>query len=122
MLPLWLKEPSATSPFLLTIRCGRYDPGSQKHMARSMTSRIDGGPSTVWREADLANAAWHRAITAASQAFNSDYYIGGSYMVEQPEIVARAFTDETWKRLWVLCETYDPGRVVFDDFDGLAPS
>jgi FAD/FMN-containing dehydrogenase len=122
ILPLWPKAPSATSVFLLTIFCGPDVPGPQKDMARSMTSRIYGGPWTMWREAgaDQANAAWHREITAALRPFNIGFYIGESDTVEQPEIVAQAFTDEKWKRLCALRETYDPDRVFFDYFDGLA--
>jgi FAD/FMN-containing dehydrogenase len=122
ILPLWPTAPSPTTVFLLTIFCGPDVPGPRTDTARSMTSRIYGGPWTMWREAeaDQANAAWHRAVTAALKPFNIGYYIGESNTVEQPEIVARAFTNETWERLCALRERYDPDRVFFDYFDGLA--
>ncbi|MGU3417813.1 FAD-binding oxidoreductase [Methylobacterium sp. D54C] len=121
ILPLWQRAPSATSVFLSTIFCGPDVPGPQRNMARSMTSKVYGGPWTMWHEADddQANAAWHRAVIAALKPLNIGYYIGETNTVEQPEIVAQAFTLEKWQRLCALRDEHDPDRVFFDYFDGL---
>ncbi|WP_457105363.1 FAD-binding oxidoreductase [Methylobacterium sp. P5_C11] len=119
---LWRSAPSETSVFLLTIFCGPNVPGPQRDMARSITSRIYGGPWTMWRDphTDEANAAWHRELIAVLKPFNIGYYIGETNTVEQPDIVAQAFTPEKWQRLCDLRDRYDPDRVFFDYFDGLA--
>lgn len=122
VLDLWPKAPSDASVFLLTIFCGPNVPGPQRNMARSMTSKVYGGPWTMWRDAgaDQANAEWHRALTEALQPFNIGYYIGESNTVERPEIVPQAFTPETWQKLCALRDTYDPDRLFFDYVEGLA--
>ncbi|RUP14099.1 MAG: FAD-binding oxidoreductase [Methylobacterium sp.] len=121
ILPAWQRAPSAISVFLTTIFCGPHVPGPQRDMARSITSKIYGGPWTMWHDADAdaVNAEWHRAVTAVLKPFNVGYYIGETNTVEQPEIVAQAFTPEKWRRLCDLRDRYDPDRVFFDYFDGL---
>ncbi|MGH1588067.1 hypothetical protein ACRBEV_06540 [Methylobacterium phyllosphaerae] len=119
---LWRSAPSETSVFLLTIFCGPNVPRPQRDMARSISSRIYGGPWTMWRDphTDQANSAWHRELIAVLKPFNIGYYIGETNTVEQPDIVAQAFTPEKWQRLCDLRDRYDPDRVFFDYFDGLA--
>lgn len=121
ILPLWHSAPSATSVFLSTIFCGPDVPRPQKNMARSISSKVYGGPWTMWHEAeaDQANAAWHQAVITALKPFNVGYYIGETNTVEQPDIVAQAFTPEKWQKLCGLRDQYDPDRVFFDYFDGL---
>ncbi|MCJ2068417.1 FAD-binding oxidoreductase [Methylobacterium sp. J-030] len=122
VLDLWPKAPSDTSVFLLAIFCGPNVPEPQRDMARSMTSKVYGGPWTMWRDAgaDQANAEWHRALTQALHPFNIGSYIGESDMVARPEIVPQAFTPEKWRKLCALRDRYDPDRVFFDYFEGLA--
>ena len=122
VLHLLPKAPSATSVFLFTIFCGPNIPASQKDMAYSMSSKVYGGPWTMWRDArdDQANTAWHEEMIATLRPYNTGYYIGETNTVERPDIVPKAFTPEKWKRLQDLRKTYDPDRVFFDYFDGLA--
>ncbi len=64
-------------------------------------------PWTMWHDADAdaVNAEWHRAVTAVLKPFNVGYYIGETNTVEQPEIVAQAFTPEKWRRGCATCAT-----------------
>ncbi|WP_244537229.1 FAD-binding oxidoreductase [Methylobacterium pseudosasicola] len=122
ILPLWPKAPSATSVFLLTIFCGPDVPAPRKTMARSITSKIYGGPWTMWREAeaDPANAAWHQQVITALRPYNIGYYIGESNTVENPDLVAQSFAPENWDKLRRLRAHYDPEGVFFDYSEGFS--
>lgn len=122
VLHLLPKAPSATTVFLFTIFCGPNVPAPQRDMACSMSSKVYGGPWTMWRDADddRVNTDWHREMTATLRPYNTGYYIGESNTVERPANAARAFTPEKWQRLCDLRDKHDPDRVFFDYFDGLA--
>lgn len=120
ILHLLPSAPSATSVFLLTIFCGPNVPAAQKDMAYSVSSKVYGGPWTMWWKAedDDANTEWHRRITTTLRPFNTGYYIGETNTVEQPSNIPQAFTPEKWERLCALRDKHDPDRVFFDYYDG----
>ena len=120
VLHLLPQAPSATTVFLFTIFCGPNIPAPQKDMAYSMSSKVYGGPWTMWQESgdDQVNTAWHHAMITALRPYNVGYYIGETDTVERPDIVPRAFTPEKWQRLCELRDKYDPDRVFFDHFGG----
>jgi FAD/FMN-containing dehydrogenase len=63
----------------------------------------------IWEQPsdDVANAAWHREMTAALEAFAVGHYVGESDIVSQPGRAERSFAQANWQRLRSLRRTYD---------------
>lgn len=122
VLHLLPTAPSPTTVFLFTIFCGPDVPAPQKDMACSISSKVYGGPWTMWRDSrdDQVNADWHQEMITTLRPYSIGSYIGETNTIDQPINVARSFTPEKWKRLCDLRDKYDPDRVFFDYFDGLA--
>ncbi|HVE15893.1 MAG TPA: FAD-binding oxidoreductase [Chthoniobacterales bacterium] len=89
--------------------------------AYSMSSRVYGGPWTMWNTAteDGANSEWHDTLTALLRPLVSGYYIGESDTVRRPTNAVAAYRPENWERIASLRAKYDPDGVFFDYFDGL---
>ena len=121
VLHLLPNAPSATTVFLFTIFCGPGVPAPPKDMALSMSSKVYGGPWTMWRDADddQVNADWHQEMIATLRPYNIGYYIGETNTVERPASAVQAFSPTKWQKLCALRDKYDPDRVFFDYFDGL---
>lgn len=115
------EAPSSISVFLFTIFCGPNVPAPQKNMAYSMSSKVYGGPWTMWEDAkdDKANADWHNEMTALLRPYNVGYYIGEANSVSRPATAVQAFSPENWQRLADLRDKYDPDGLFFGYFDGL---
>lgn len=115
------EAPSPLTVFLFTIFCGPDVPAPKKNMALSVSSKVYGGPWTMWKEAaeDAVNAAWHEDLVATLRPFNVGYYIGESNIVKRPATAVEAFSPENWQRLADLRAQYDPDGVFFGYFDGL---
>ncbi|MGE0418506.1 MAG: hypothetical protein AB7O80_17025, partial [Acetobacteraceae bacterium] len=122
ILPLLPSAPSPTTVFLFTIFCGPDVPARQKDMAQSMHAKVYGGPWTMWWDAkdDQVNSDWHQEMITTLRPFNLGYYVGETNTVERPATAIQAFTPDKWQRLCDLRNKYDPDRVFFDYFDGLA--
>lgn len=118
------EAPSPLTVFLFTIFCGPNVPAPHKNMALSMSTKVYGGPWTMWTEAkdDQINGDWHRELTALLRPDNVGYYIGESNTVERPSNAVQAYSPENWQRLADLRDTYDPEGLFFGYFDGLAKS
>jgi FAD/FMN-containing dehydrogenase len=116
------EAPSDITVFLFTIFCGPDVLKPKKNMALSMTSKVYGGPWTMWKDAkdDEANAQWHNELTALLRPYNTGYYIGESNTVLRPATAVQAFLPENWQRLADLRDKYDPDGLFFGYFDGLA--
>ena len=122
VLPLLPEAPSPMTVFLFTIFCGPDVPAPQRDMALSMHSKVYGGPWTMWwdEKDDSANADWHQAMITTLRPFNIGYYVGETNTVERPATAVEAFLPWKWQKLCELREKYDPDRLFFDYFDGLA--
>ena len=116
------EAPSPLTVFLFTIFCGPNVPTPKKNMALSMSSKVYGGPWTMWKDAadDAANAAWHEDLIATLRPFNVGYYIGESNTVKRPATAVQALSPENWQRLADLRAKYDPEGLFFSPFEGLA--
>ena len=116
------KSPSAITLVLFTIFTGPNVPALHPDAAYSMSSRVYGGPWTMWKEAgdDAANARWHDECAALLRPFNVGYYIGESDTVGRPSNAVQAFSPENWKRLADLRTKHDPEGLFFGYFDGLS--
>jgi FAD/FMN-containing dehydrogenase len=112
--------PSPLTVVLFTIFTGAKAP--QGDRAYSMSSRVYGGPWTMWRDAadDAANTEWHDALTASLRPFNVGCYVGESDTVRRPSNAVQAFSPESWQRLADLRGRLDPDGVFFGFFDGFA--
>jgi FAD/FMN-containing dehydrogenase len=116
------RSPSAITVILFTIFTGPNVPAPKPNAAYSMSSRVYGGPWTMWKDAvdDEANIAWHNECTARLRPFNVGYYIGESDTVRRPSNAVQAFSPGNWQRLADLRAKLDPDGVFFGYFDGLA--
>lgn len=116
------KSPSPITLVLFTIFTGSNVPAPHPNAACSMSSRVYGGPWTMWKEAvgDGANTEWHNECAARLRPFNIGYYVGESDTVGRPSNAVQAFSPENWKRLADLRAMYDPDGVFFGYFDGLS--
>jgi FAD/FMN-containing dehydrogenase len=114
------KAPSATTLILFTIFTGRNVPARHTNTAYSMSSRVYGGPWTMWKHAadDEANTKWHHECIEMLRPFNIGYYVGESDTVGRPTDAIQAFSPENWKRLADLRNKYDPNGLFFDYFNG----
>jgi hypothetical protein len=118
------KCPSPITIILFVIFTGPNVPAAHPDTAYSMTSRVYGGPWTMWRDApdDGANSHWHDECTALLRPFNIGYYVGESDTVSRPSNAVQSVSPENWKRLANLRDKYDPDGVFFGYFDGLIDS
>lgn len=116
------KTPSPTTVLLFTIFTGPNVPAPHRNMAYSMSSKVYGGPWTMWQDEadDRSNSDWHRQCIEKLRPYNIGYYIGESDTVERPATAVQAFSPENWQRLADLRDKYDPDGVFFGYFDGLA--
>jgi FAD/FMN-containing dehydrogenase len=116
------KSPSPITLVLFTIFTGPNVPAPQPDAVYSMSSRVYGGPWTMWKEAgdDAANTRWHNECAALLRPFNAGYYIGESDTVGRPSNAVQAFSPENWKRLADLRTKHDPEGLFFGYFDGLS--
>ncbi|MEO6225434.1 MAG: FAD-binding oxidoreductase [Sphingomicrobium sp.] len=114
-------SPSPVTVILFVIFTGPNVPAAHSDTAYSMTSRVYGGPWTMWRDAadDTANGQWHDACAELLRPFNIGYYIGESDTVRRPSNAVQSVTAENWQRLAELRGKYDPDGLFFDYFDGL---
>jgi hypothetical protein len=115
------KSPSPITLILFVIFTGPNVPAAHRDMAYSMTSRVYGGPWTMWKDAsgDEANNRWHDECTALLRPFNIGYYVGESDTVGRPSNAVQSLSPENWKRLGELRDKYDPDGLFFGYFDGL---
>ena len=115
------KCPSPITVILFTIFTGPNVPAVHPDAAYSMSSRVYGGPWTMWKDAadDAANSQWHDECTALLRPFNIGYYVGESDTVHRPSNAVQSLSPENWKRLADLRDKYDPDGVFFGYFDGL---
>ena len=76
----------------------------------------------MWQQEadDAANTAWHNECVALMKPYILGYYIGETDPVDFPVEAPGAFSPQNWKRLADLRDKYDPDRVFFGFFDGLA--
>jgi len=113
--------PSPITVILFTIFTGPNVPAGHSDMAYSMTSRVYGGPWTMWKDAqdDRVNSKWHDECTALLRPFNIGYYVGESDTVGRPSNAVQSVSPENWKRLADLRDKYDPDGLFFGYFDGL---
>ncbi len=119
-----IKCPSPITVILFVIFTGPNVPAAHPDMAYSMTSRVYGGPWTMWKDApdDGANNQWHDECTALLRPFNVGYYVGESDTVGRPSNAVQSVSPENWKRLADLRDKCDPDGVFFGYFDGLTDS
>src|SRR6478735_7779754 len=115
------KCPSPITVILFTIFTGPNVPAVHPDAAYSMSSRVYGGPWTMWKDAadDAVNSQWHDECTALLRPFNIGYYVGESDTVHRPSNAVQSLSPENWKRLADLRDKYDPDGVFFGYFDGL---
>jgi hypothetical protein len=115
-----IKSPSPISLILFTIFTGQNIPAPLPNAAYSMSSRVYGGPWTMWKDAgdDGPNTEWHDECTVILRPFNIGYYIGESDTVGRPSNAEQAFSPANWKRLADLRDKFDPDGVFFNYFDG----
>jgi len=115
------KCPSPITVVLFVIFTGPNVPAAHPDAAYSMSSRVYGGPWTMWKDAadDAANSKWHDECTALLRPFNIGYYVGESDTVHTPSNAVQSLSPENWKRLADLRDKYDPDGVFFGYFDGL---
>ena len=118
------KCPSLITVLLFVIFTGPNVPAVHSDTAYSMSSRVYGGPWTMWRDAadDATNGQWHDECAALLRPFNIGYYVGESDTVGRPSNAVQSVSPENWKRLAELREKYDPGGLFFGYFDGLIDS
>ncbi len=116
------KSPSPTTVVLFTIFTGPNVPAKHGNTSYSMSSRVYGGPWTMWwkEQDDAANTEWHHECARLLRPYNIGYYIGESNTVERPSNAVEAFSADNWKRLADLRDKHDPDGVFFGYFDGLA--
>ncbi len=116
------EAPSPITVFLFTIFCGPDVPAPKRNMALSMSSKVYGGPWTMWQDAkdDAVNADWHNEMTAILRPCNVGYYIGESNNALRPATAVQAFLPENWQRLAGLHNKYDQDGLFFGYFDGFA--
>jgi FAD/FMN-containing dehydrogenase len=116
------KCPSPITVILFVIFTGPNVPAAHPDAAYSMSSRVYGGPWTMWKEAadDATNTQWHNECTALLRPFNIGYYVGESDTVRRPSNAVESMLPENWKRLADLRDKYDPDGVFFGYFDGLS--
>ena len=114
--------PSPITVILFVIFTGPNVPAAHPDAAYSMSSRVYGGPWTMWKNAadDAANSQWHDECTARLRPFNIGYYVGESDTVRRPSNAVESVLPENWKRLADLRDKYDPDGVFFGYFDGLS--
>jgi len=115
------KSPSPLTVVLFVIFTGPNVPAPHRDMAYSMSSKVYGGPWTMWRDAaeDEANSRWHEECAALLRPFNIGYYVGESDTVGRPSNAVESVSPENWQRLADLRDKYDPDGLFFDYFDGL---
>jgi FAD/FMN-containing dehydrogenase len=115
------KCPSPITVILFAIFTGPNVPAAHPNTAYSMTSRVYGGPWTMWKHApdDAANGQWHDECIALLRPFNIGYYVGESDTVRRPSNAVQSMSPENWKRLADLRDKYDPDGLFFGYFDGL---
>ena len=116
------KSPSSLTVILFTIFTGPDVPAPPIDAAYSMSSKVYGGPWTMWKDQadDDTNTTWHNECTALLRPYNIGYYIGESDSVGRPSNAVQAYTPEKWQRLADLRDKYDPEGVFFGYFDGFA--
>ncbi len=116
------KAPSPITLILFAIFTGPNVPAPLPNAALSLSARIYGGPWTMWQNAadDEANTAWHQELVALMRPHIAGYYIGETDPVAIPSEATGAFSPASWKHLADLRDKYDPHRVFFGYFDGLA--
>jgi FAD/FMN-containing dehydrogenase len=114
------KCPSPITVVLFTIYTGPDVLAPHRNTAYSMSSRVYGGPWTMWKDAtdDAANTAWHDALITSLRPFNIGYYLGESDTVRFPSNAVQALSPEAWQRLADLRDKCDPDGVFFGYFDG----
>jgi len=80
------KCPSPITVIFFAIFTGPNVPAVHPDAAYSMSSRVYGGPWTMWKDAadDAANSQWHDECTALLRPFNIGYYVGESDTVHRP--------------------------------------
>ena len=115
------KCPSPITVIFFAIFTGPNVPAVHPDAAYSMSSRVYGGPWTMWKDDDddAANSQWHDECTALLRPFNIGYYVGESDTVHRPSNAVQSLSPENWKRLADLRDKYDPDGVFFGYFDGL---
>jgi len=116
------KCPSPITVILFVIFTGPNVPAAHPDAAYSMSSRVYGGPWTMWKDAadDATNSHWHDECIALLRPFNIGYYVGESDTVRRPSNAVESMLPENWKRLADLRDKYDPDGVFFGYFDGLS--
>lgn len=119
-VPQLIKSPSPLTVILFTIFTGPNVPAPHPDTAYSMSSRVYGGPWTMWMNAadDDVNTQWNDECARLLRPFNVGYYIGESDSIARPASAVQAFTPENWQRLADLRDQYDPSGVFFGYFDG----
>jgi hypothetical protein len=87
------KAPSATTLVLFTIFTGPNVPAPHTNTAYSMSSRVYGGPWTMWKDAadDEANSKWHFECTEMLRPFNIGYYVGNPTRLAARQMPFRLF-------------------------------
>lgn len=115
-----VQTPSSSTVVLFTIFTGPNVPATHPNTAYSMSSRVYGGPWTMWwkEEDDAVNSQWHKECIERLRPFNVGYYIGEANTVERPASAVEAYAPENWRRLADLRQKYDPEGLFFSYFDG----
>ncbi len=118
----FLKIPSKKSIVMFAVFTGKDVPAPLQDTCFSMTSKLYGGPWTMWDtpEEDKANIDWHAKCIELLEPMLSGHYVSESDTVKHPEYARAAYKEANWNRLAELRKKYDPDGVFFNFSEGLS--
>lgn len=115
---------TATSPqtvLMFALFTGENVPAPLLDAAFSMSSKLYGGPWTMWKDAanDADNIAWHEKCVSILKPNIVGHYVSESDTVTHPDYLPASYKAANWARLAELRSKYDPEGVFFAYSDGL---
>lgn len=114
------KMPSKKSVYMFAIFTGPNVPAPLMDTAFSMSSKLYGGPWSMWEDAkdDAENSKWHADVMKKLAPKIAGHYVSETDTVGHPEYLKKAYKTVNFKRLAELRKKYDPTGVFFNYSDG----
>ncbi len=114
--------PSKKTVYMFAIFTGPNVPAPLMDTAFSMSSKLYGGPWTMWEDGkdDEANIKWHADCMKKLQPLIAGHYVSETDTVGHPEYLKLAYKAENYKRLGELRKKYDPKGLFFNPTEALS--
>jgi FAD/FMN-containing dehydrogenase len=118
----FVNTPSPLSLFFFAIFTGHNVPAALPDCAFSMSTKLYGGTSTLWKDAndDKENLDWHERFNAKLKPFIYGHYVGEADTMGHPDYYQKSYSGRNFERLAKLRKKYDPTGVFFAPGEGIS--